>query len=213
MSVLWPDMLGPDSCEVKSMARKSSHKLKIYIATELVKSVAGDPQIAKDARGKRVAGLISFAIPDYSIIFRCRIICPKRALTATAAVTALRFLETTLSGLKVDAVEILTDSPEFYFEADGKLSRASGASGASEASGVSNSSNATGKSNRQKILKEYRKKYKLTFGIVEKVNNPARTNSADVSCAPSDITPPLVFNASDWSSLGKVLPLQGGIEM
>lgn len=198
MSELWPDMLGPDSCEEDRMARKTPHKLKIFIATELVKSTARVPQIARDAKGKKVAGLISFAIPDYSIIFRCRIICPERALTATAAVTALRFLETTLSGVKVDAVEILTDSPKFYFEADGQLTGGSGGSG---------------KSSRGKILKEYREKYKLSFGLIEKVNNPARVNSADVSCAPSDITPPLVFNASDWSSSGKLLPLQGGIEM
>ena len=198
MSELWPDMLGPDSCEEDRMARKTPHKLKIFIATELVKSTARVPQIARDAKGKKVAGLISFAIPDDSIIFRCRIICPERALTATAAVTALRFLETTLSGVKVDAVEILTDSPKFYFEADEQLTGCSGGSG---------------KSSRGKILKEYREKYKLSFGLIEKVNNPARVNSADVSCAPSDITPPLVFNASDWSSSGKLLPLQGGIEM
>lgn len=201
MPALWPDMLGPDSCEEQRMARKTAHRLKIFIATELVKATARTPQIARDAKGKKVAGLISFAIPDYSIIFRCRIICPERALTATAAVTALRFLETTLSGLKVDAVEILTDSPKFYFEADGQLTGESGGPGGPE------------KSSRGKILKEYREKYKLSFGLIEKVNNPARVNSADVSCAPSDITPPLVFNASDWSSSGKLLPLQGGIEM
>lgn len=204
MSVRWLEITGPNSCEVDGMADKSLYELKIYIAAELVKSVAGDPQIARDAKGKRVAGLISFAIPDYSIIFRCRIICPEKALTATAAVTALRFLETTLSGLKVDTVEILTDSSQFYFEAGGYTA---------EEFGKPEPSKISAKSGREKILKEYREKYRLSFGLVKKVNNPARTNSADVSCAPADITPALTFDPKDWSSSGKVLPLQDGIEM
>ncbi|MFQ5607765.1 MAG: hypothetical protein ACE5GA_07440 [Candidatus Zixiibacteriota bacterium] len=194
MSANWPELTGPDYCETRGMGEKATHKLKVYVASEELPSAVGAPELARKARGRRTAGLISFAIPDHSIIFRCRVICPARALTATAAVTALRFLETTLEKVEVERVEILTDSASFYFDASGQ-------------------SGARGEAARSKILKEYREKYELSFQLVERINNAARRNAADVSRAPTDITPALEFDPKNWSALGRVLPPQDGVEM
>ncbi len=139
--------------------------------------------------------LLSFSAPDYGIMFRCRVVCLPSEGMATAAVTGLRFLEVSLKEARFEDVVLCVDSPTYYFQITGQSqeNRKSGAKG--------------------EMLQKYRKKFKLDFKLIDRVNNPARHNCLGLPRTPTDVQPPLVYNPLKWPQKGKMMPLQYGIEL
>ncbi len=145
--------------------------------------------------------LLSFAAPDYGIMFRCRVVCPPSESVATAAVTGLRFLEMSLNKANIERVTLCMDSPTYYFQVTGQtaVTASSAVAGASGA--------------RAEMLQKYREKYKLEFELIERVNNPARHNCHGFPTTPADVDAPLVYNPVKWPQKGKMMSLQNGIKL
>jgi hypothetical protein len=170
----------------KSLNNKS---MKLYIAAWLLSSPSGSN------KESYAPVLLSFSAPDYGIMFRCRVVCRPSEGMATAAVTGLRFLEVSLRDANFEEVVLCVDSPSYYFQITGQ------AAGAGQVGA------------KAEMLQKYRKKFKLDFKLVERVNNPARHHCLGLPTTPSDVKSPLTYNPLKWPQKGKMMSLQNGIEL
>lgn len=179
----------------KSKAAKGSGgvqglPVKLYISADPLKTILG-PEDFK----VKIPAIISFSIPDFGVMFRCRINAQFFRLTSLAAATALRFVEKSLTDAGVEKIELLTDSPGFYFAVTPQ-----------ELDGVKHIS-------RPDILGEYRRKFHLSAKLIDRSENSARFSCEALPQAPTDVAPALKLDANIWKSAGKMLPLQDGVDL
>ncbi len=187
--------------ESKSAESKSPEKrigpsgdLTLYVAAWPAENNAPIRESRKDSKKARPT-LLSFAAPDYGIMFRCRVVCAPADAVSAAALTGLRFLEVSLKKANIERVTLVCDSPTYYFQATGqaKVARRS--------------------KDKREMMQVYRKKYRLEFRLVEPSQNPARHNCHGMAKTPSDVESPLTYNPLKWPQKGKMMPLQNGIEL
>lgn len=164
--------------------------VKLFIAADPLKTVLEPTDFHE-----KIPAIISFSIPDYGVMFRCRVNAQFFRLTSLAAATALRFVEKSLKEAQAEEIILLTDSPGFYFAVTPQ-----------ELDGVEHTS-------RPDILGEYRKSFKLTPSLIERSANSARFNCEALPKSPTDVIPPLALDENIWKSAGKMMPLQDGIDM
>jgi len=172
----------------------SSGALTLYVAAWPAEDSAPTEEPGKTSKKARPT-LLSFAAPDYGIMFRCRVVCASTDAVAAAALTGLRFLEVSLKKASIERVTLISDSPTYYFQATGqaKVARRS--------------------KDKREMMQAYREKYRLEFRLVEPSQNPARHNCYGMPKTPSDVESPLIYNPLKWPQKGKMMPLQNGIEL
>lgn len=161
--------------------------LKIYLASRITQSRSPNGK-----RERRVSALLSFCIPDLAVLFRCRVVTAFREMTYTAAVTALRFVEKSLSADSRPArITLITDDPAFYFAATEERGQSTGGD----------------------LLSQYRRRFKVDIQLVSRAENQARRASVALPEAPRDATPKLKLKKDISPKSGKMMPLQDGIDL
>ncbi len=140
------------------------------------------------------AYLISFAIPDYGILFRCRVTNPLDDPLDLAVLTGLRFIEVSLKTVKVKKALIATDSPAYYFANNA-------ASGASR------------RARTAETLNGYTKKFQLQYTLTSTQENAARHSTVILPQSPADLPTLLKHSANPNLGSGKMMPLQNGVEL
>jgi len=100
-------------------------------------------------------GLITFAIPDYGVLFRCRAEGMLIDLEFGAFFALLEFIGANLGSEKIRSLNVVSSDPQFVFAFDGR------------------SRLLAGNSERQRLLKEYSLKYKLSISYLESISNRA----------------------------------------
>ena len=164
--------------------------LKVYLAARVV---ASNPQAfpSNDQPGA-VTALLSFCIPDYGVMFRCRVVTGLRELSYTAAVTALRFVEKSMSEAgQTERIELLTDDPAFYFSA----------------------TRAKDGGERDDLLSQYIRRFHVDFQLISRSANQARRTSHTLPEHPLDTSPKLKLKKDLSQKSGKMMPFQDGIDL
>ncbi|HSH00834.1 MAG TPA: hypothetical protein VLB27_12315 [candidate division Zixibacteria bacterium] len=166
--------------------KSAEPSLKIYLASRITRS-----RSAKADSERRVSALLSFCIPDLAVMFRCRVVTSYRELTYTAAVTALRFVEKSMSAdSRPERMTLLTDDPAFYFATEER-----------------------GQPNGGDLLSQYRRRFSVEIQLVSRAENQARRASVSLPEAPLDVSPKLKLKKDISPKSGKMMPLQDGIDL
>ena len=168
------------------VVKNNSNKLKVFLAT--------DPEEiplrgSGEANGK-THGLISFCIPDYAVLFRCRILSNHGFLLLTAAITALRFVERSYTGKRNPEIVLCTHVPAGYY----LLTHDS-------------------KRRNTDPLKDYREKFSLEIRLVERPDNQALAPVSELPLHPLDASPPLKLKKTPGEQSARMAPLKDGIEL
>ncbi len=111
-------------------------------------------------------GLVVFAIPDYGIMFRCRAQGSMVDLEFGAFFALLRFIKTRLSDQDVKAVHVFSSHPELVFAFTGR------------------SRHIIGNEERQRLLRQYGREFKIAVGFVKPHENQAHLSPADMPAVP-----------------------------
>lgn len=111
-------------------------------------------------------GMVSFAIPDYGILFRCRASGNPVDLEFGAYFALLRFVKTRLAGEKVKAIKVLSSNPEFVFSFTGK------------------GRHLEENEERKRLLREFGEVYTLAVGYVRSLDNRALVSAVDTPTMP-----------------------------
>lgn len=139
-------------------------------------------------------GIVSFSIPDYGIMFRCRVDGDPINLEFAAFFSLLKFIKTQLSKEQIPGVLVHCSSPEFVF------------------SFTPQSKHLAKGSEKERLLKEYARNLQIQVSFVEPSRNKALLSPADCPCFPVDRTAPI---SPDPSEMAKkiIKPFQRGIKL
>lgn len=138
-------------------------------------------------------GVISFAIPDYGILFRCRTEGSLIDLEFVALFALLEFLKTRLKDEKLNNILILSSNPEFIFSFAG------------------NSGHLEPGTARRRLLDEFASMAKLAVRYIKGVENKALVSPADCPSMPIDQNISLKPSTGD-SEKSEFKPFQRGVE-
>jgi hypothetical protein len=120
-------------------------------------------------KGKGFAGgVVTFAIPDYGILFRCRVEGDAVEMEFGAFFALLRFIKTRLADEKIKAVQVLSSQPEFVFAFTGKTRHLDS------------------DSERARLLREYSRDFTLGVAFVKPHENLANISATDMPSLPRD---------------------------
>ena len=111
-------------------------------------------------------GVLIFAIPELGILFRCCAEGEPVALEFGALFALLRFVKDKLAKENFRQVQVLSSNPEFVFAFTGKTIHLQ---------------NGT---ERMRLLNEYRHRFQLAVGLVEKIKNKALIPAAEYPSMP-----------------------------
>lgn len=158
-----------------------------YIGAVLKRSL--DPFLAENGFAR---GLISFALPEFGILFKCCIEGEPVELEFAAFFSLLKFLTTTLSGEKIKSIRVFSSMPEFVFSFTGKGKYLSE------------------DSLKYKMLKDYSSKLAISISFIEKKNNRSLISPADYPSLPEDQVIKLDYDFNKEKQI-KIKPFQKGI--
>jgi len=139
-------------------------------------------------------GIISFAVPDYGVLFRCRAHGSILDLEFGAFFALLRFLKTRLADQKITAVQVMSSNPEFVFSFAG------------------NKENLTGDQERIRLLKEYNRLYALAVGYVKPIENRSLLSPTNYASLPAHSEILLKPDPSD-TQRSSFKPIRKGIRL
>ncbi len=138
-----------------------SKPLKCYIAA------FHNPEIDPYLEGKGFThGMIAFSIPDYGVLFRCRVQGELIDLEFGAFFALLKFIRSRLKDANITEVLVHSSNPEFVF------------------SFVENTRHLMQNGERIRLLEEYKKKLKLGIAFVEPLDNKALIPAAEYPSLP-----------------------------
>jgi hypothetical protein len=158
-----------------------------YIGAVLKRSL--DPFLEKNGFAR---GLISFAVPEFGILFKCCVEGEPVELEFAAFFSLLKFLTTTLAGEKIKSIRVFSSMPEFVFSFTGK--------------GKYLAEN----SPKYKMLREYSSKMAIAISFIEKKNNRSLISPADYPSLPEGQAVKLDYDYYKKQKI-KIKPLQKGI--
>ncbi len=138
------------------------------------------------------SGMILFAIPTYGVLFKCRAAGEPLDLEFGACLAALRFIDSSLAGEKIDTVQLLTSCAEILYAITGPTRHIAPGS------------------EREKLLAEHRRKRKIEIAFVERHLNRAFIPAANCPSLPVGRK---ISVSGDWTSSTKFVfkPLQKGV--
>lgn len=106
-------------------------------------------------------GMILFSVPEYGILFRCRVSGELIDMEFAAFFGLLNFLKDNLKDEKISAIKVRSSNPQFVFAFAG---------------GTSHMSQDTA---RFQLFKEHSKQFKISIEWVEPIGNKSLTSAAD----------------------------------
>lgn len=152
---MFPALAGTNLA-IFALMKRSDSSLRCYTAafhnTEI------DPYL--ESRGF-THGMITFSIPTYGILFRCRTQGELIDLEFAALFALLKFLKTRLADTNVKAVTIFTSNPELVFSFTGSSRHLE-----------------TG-SERARLIGEYCRQFKISIVYIEPKKNQTLISPAD----------------------------------
>ena len=89
---------------------ENDKKVICYIASYRIREL--DPFLAKNGF---YPGMLLFSIPDYGIIYRCRVSGEFLEMEFAAFFALIQFVRTDLKGEKINGLEVISSMPEFIF--------------------------------------------------------------------------------------------------
>ncbi|MEA2030238.1 MAG: hypothetical protein U9N55_01405 [candidate division Zixibacteria bacterium] len=114
-------------------------------------------------------GMISFAVPDYGVLFRSRAHGTMIDLEFGAFFALLAFLKSRLSDQDIKAVQIMSSNPEFVFSFTGKKE------------------NIQQNKERARLLTEYSREYTIAISYVKPIDNRSFLSPTDYASLPTHI--------------------------
>ena len=137
--------------------------------------------------------LVIFAIPEYGILFRCRVDADPLSLERAAFFTALRYITTQLKDAGITGVRVLSSSPEFVFAVanGGRLFEPGSESG--------------------RLLEKYRARLEIAVAVVERRRNRALVAADSLPCVPRESKSPV--SSTSRSPRPQFKPLQKGLKL
>jgi len=124
-------------------------------------------------------GMISFAVPDYGVLFRCRAHGSVIDLEFGAFFALLEFLKSRLSDQDIKAIQIMSSNPEFVFSFTGKKE------------------SIQQNQERARLLTKYSREYTIAISYVKPIDNRALLSPADYASLPTHIDITLKPDPSD----------------
>ncbi len=111
-------------------------------------------------------GILSFSMPDYGILFRCRTDGRSIDLEFAAFFALLEFIRSKLGSEKITSVQVFSSSPEFVFSFTGESPHMKPGTA------------------RRRLLDEHAAKLKIAVGYIKPIENQALISSADYPSIP-----------------------------
>ncbi len=139
-------------------------------------------------------GMISFAIPSYGILFKCRTGGNLVELEFAALFSLLEFIKTRLKDEKVNDIMVLSSNPELVFAFTGQSAYLKSGTG------------------HRKLLDEYLAQIKMSVGYIQPVNNNALISPADYPSMPDHDKVALQPDAAE-PGMPQFKPFQKGIRL
>jgi hypothetical protein len=139
-------------------------------------------------------GMIIFAIPDFGILFKCRVEGSDLDLEFGAFFALLRFIKKSLSKEKMDVLRIHSSNPAFVF------------------SFTDQKRLFDMHPERRKLLSEYASDKTIAMSYIDKVSNKAIVPVGEYPCTPENQTPVIRPSAEDLSK-AQFKPLQKGLHL
>jgi len=128
-------------------------------------------------------GVLSFAIPDYGIQFRCRADGELIELEFAAFFTLLKFLVGKLEDQKIKKVIVNSSNPEFIFSFTGKTKHLQP------------------RSTYRQMLEEFARKININVGYIKPVDNKALISPADYPALPEGKKINISFDTNDLEKI------------
>ncbi len=136
-------------------------QIKCYVASYHIPEL--EPFLKKN---EFCTGMILFAIPDFGIMFRCRVDGDQIGMDFGALFSLLKFITSDLKEEKIKDIIVYSSSPEFIF------------------SFTDNSAHLKDGSARRIMLNAFQKKIKFQIGYLEPIKNKALISAADYPSLP-----------------------------
>ncbi len=136
--------------------------LTCYLALRRCPLAIPDPA----ADDRMVSAIVSFAIPDYGILYRTRMTGDILDLEFRALFAVLGFIQNRLAGEKIEAVRILSSTPEFIFAL------------------TPESPHLLSNRKRRNLLRKFCGAIKVTAAYVRQADNRALLSPADLPAMP-----------------------------
>lgn len=169
--------------------KTDNHALKCYIAA------FQNPTIDSYLENNGFArGLMSFAVPTYGILFRCRTEGRVIDLEFAALFALLKFLKTKLEAEKIKNVQILSSNPELVFSFTG------------------NTPHLKSGTPRRVVLDEFTKDFQIAIGYIKPSENKALVSPADYPSMPANRKISLRVDTADHKK-AEFKPFQKGIKL
>ena len=168
---------------------KDNHPIKCYIAA--IQNKVTDKFLEKAGFSK---GIISFSIPDYGIIFRCRSEGNIMEMEFAVFFSLLKFITTKLSEQKIKKITVFSSNPAFIFSFAGDTPFFK-----------------KGSANRQ-LLDEFSKLLNISIAYVKPLENKALISPADYPTLPEGKKIELPFDQNELMKT-EFKPFQKGIKL
>ena len=111
-------------------------------------------------------GVMTFSIPEFGIIFRCRAAGQPVDLEFGALFALLKFIQTKLADQKITKLHIFSSNPEFVFSFTG------------------NSRHLKPDTERMRLLAEFNHRFQMAVSFIDAIKNQALVSAADYPSIP-----------------------------
>jgi len=138
--------------------------------------------------------MVGFAIPDYGILFRCRVKGEKLDLEFGSFFALLGFIKTRLNDLKIKAVQVMSSNPHFVFSFSG------------------NKEIINNNKERRKLLESYSKKYSIAIAYIKPIDNMAMFSPSEYASLPVHYKIAFKPDMSESKKI-KIMPFNPGLSI
>ena len=164
-------------------------KTNCYISSFEHRSM--DPILAAQGISK---GIISFAVPDFGVLFRCQSEGNIVDMEFSAFFSLLEFIRSKLKNEKIQSVQLFSSNPHFVFSFSSYSDRLK-----------------EGTAYRQ-LLNEFTKVMTVSVGYIKPLSNKALISPADYPSIPQDKNVRIAFSQEELHKT-EFKPIQKGVKL
>jgi hypothetical protein len=139
-------------------------------------------------------GVLSFSIPDFGILFRCRTEGSSIDLEFAAFFALLEFIRGKLATEKIPSIQVFSSNPQFVFSFTGESVHLKPGTA------------------RRKLLDEHAARLKIAVGYVKPIENQALISSADFPSIPEGRRIEIANEPSEFKR-AEFKPFQKGMKL
>ncbi len=139
-------------------------------------------------------GILSFSIPDFGILFRCRTEGQPIDLEFAAFFALMEFIRGKLTDQQISSIQVFSSNPEFVFAFTGESPHLKPGTA------------------RRKLLDEHAAKVKIAIGYIKPLENQALVSTADYPSMPEGHRIHITYEPPEFKRV-EFKPFQKGIKL